>query len=88
MESYQVKQDFLIHRESGLVLQHVEDGSAETRDPDLVSGMLTAIRDFVQDYFTRRDIAGREYRGQARSFEWEVRDLRGKMIASAPFEYG
>ncbi len=48
---YQVKQVFLIHRESGLVLHHVEVGSHETRDPDLVSGMLTAIRDFVQDSF-------------------------------------
>jgi OOP family OmpA-OmpF porin len=48
---YQVKQVFLIHRESGLVLQHVEAGADETRDPDLVSGMLTAIRDFVQDSF-------------------------------------
>jgi OOP family OmpA-OmpF porin len=48
---YQVKQVFLIHRESGLVLHHVEAGSDETRDPDLVSGMLTAIRDFVQDSF-------------------------------------
>ncbi len=48
---YQVKQVFLIHRESGLVLQHVHVGSDETRDPDLVSGMLTAIRDFVQDSF-------------------------------------
>ena len=48
---YQVKQVFLIHRKSGLVLQHVEAGAEETRDPDLVSGMLTAIRDFVQDSF-------------------------------------
>jgi OOP family OmpA-OmpF porin len=48
---YQVKQVFLIHRESGLVLQHVGAASDEAQDPDLVSGMLTAIRDFVQDSF-------------------------------------
>lgn len=49
---YQVTQVFLIHRESGLVLQHVVAGSGESRDPDLVSGMLTAIKDFVQDSFS------------------------------------
>lgn len=48
---YQVEQVFLIHRESGLVLQHVEAGAYETRDPDLFSGMLTAIRDLFQDEF-------------------------------------
>ena len=48
---YQVEQVFLIHRDSGLVLQHVVAGSVEARDPDLVSGMLTAIKDFVQDSF-------------------------------------
>jgi len=48
---YQVEQVFLIHRDSGLVLQHVVAGSVEAQDPDLVSGMLTAIKDFVQDSF-------------------------------------
>ncbi|MBT8363522.1 MAG: OmpA family protein [Deltaproteobacteria bacterium] len=48
---YQVEQVFLIHRDSGLVLQHVVAGFVEAQDPDLVSGMLTAIKDFVQDSF-------------------------------------
>ena len=46
---YHVEQVFLIHRHSGLLLQHVAALSAETKDPDMVSGMLTAIQDFVRD---------------------------------------
>ncbi|MDY6953571.1 MAG: OmpA family protein [Thermodesulfobacteriota bacterium] len=48
---FQVEQIFLIHRETGIVLQHVESKEAMVRDPDLVSGMLTAIQDFVKDSF-------------------------------------
>jgi OOP family OmpA-OmpF porin len=49
---YRVEQVFLIHRESGLLLQHVAVASPEapeTKDPEMVSGMLTAIQDFVRD---------------------------------------
>src|SRR5215472_6661174 len=46
---YRVEQVFLIHRHSGLLLEHVAVPSAETKDPDTVSGMLTAIQDFVRD---------------------------------------
>lgn len=48
---YQVEQVFLIHRESGLLLQHVVSPQAITKDPDMVSGMLTAIQDFIRDSF-------------------------------------
>ena len=48
---YRVEQIFLIERPSGLLLQHVAEGDGEVRDADMVSGMLTAIRDFVQDSF-------------------------------------
>jgi OOP family OmpA-OmpF porin len=48
---YQVEQVFLIHKDSGLVLQHVAGRSIAAQDPDLVSGMLSAIKDFVQDSF-------------------------------------
>ncbi len=49
---YQVEQVFLIHTHTGLVLQHVVAKEVETRDADLVSGMLTAIQDFVKDSFS------------------------------------
>jgi OOP family OmpA-OmpF porin len=48
---YQVEQVFLIHRTAGLVLCHVARRPETARDPDLVSGMLTAIQDFVHDSF-------------------------------------
>jgi outer membrane protein OmpA-like peptidoglycan-associated protein len=46
---YRVDQVFLIHRKSGLLLQHAAANTAETKDPEMVSGMLTAIQDFVHD---------------------------------------
>ena len=52
---FRVEQVFLIDRTSGLLLQHVTDGPGEVRDADMVSGMLTAIRDFVKDSFSVAD---------------------------------
>jgi outer membrane protein OmpA-like peptidoglycan-associated protein len=48
---YRVEQVFLIHRETGLLLAHVEAGGRTVQHLDLVSGMLTAIQDFVHDSF-------------------------------------
>ncbi len=48
---FRVEQVFLIHRETGLLLQHVSAGGAGVQDTDMISGMLTAIRDFVHDSF-------------------------------------
>jgi hypothetical protein len=48
---FQVEEVFLIHRESGLLLAHLSSDPESAEDRDLVSGMLTAIRDFAQDAF-------------------------------------
>jgi len=48
---FQVCDLFLIHRESGILLQHISGAPENQTDSDLISGMLTAIRDFVQDAF-------------------------------------
>lgn len=48
---YRVEQIFLVHRETGLLLQHVVAGSAAVKDADMASAMLTAIRDFARDTF-------------------------------------
>jgi OOP family OmpA-OmpF porin len=48
---YRVEQVFLIHKTTGLMLQHKAIGMTGTLDSDLVSGMLTAIQDFVHDSF-------------------------------------
>lgn len=52
---YQVEQIFFIHGESGIVLDHVVAENIIIQDPDLVSGMLTAIQDFVKDSFDTDD---------------------------------
>lgn len=49
---YRVEQVLLIHRETGLILQHVAARDLESfQDADIVSGMLTAIQDFARDSF-------------------------------------
>ncbi|WP_299410328.1 OmpA family protein [Acaryochloris sp. IP29b_bin.148] len=52
---YQVEQVFLIHKTSGLVLQHLAAETAAAQDADLVSAMFTAIQDFVRDSFSVSD---------------------------------
>ncbi|MFM9958422.1 MAG: OmpA family protein [Phycisphaerales bacterium] len=49
--AFRVEQVFLIHRETGLLLQHLQADAVAGQDPDMVSGMLTAIQDFVKDSF-------------------------------------
>lgn len=52
---YQVKQVFLIHKETGLLLAHVLGEGQTSEKGDLVSSMLSAIKDFVQDSFQPND---------------------------------
>ncbi|MDZ8189193.1 MAG: OmpA family protein [Nostoc sp. ChiSLP02] len=49
---YRVEQIFLIHKESGLLLQHIVMKQIAAHDPDLVAAMLTAIQDFIKDSFS------------------------------------
>lgn len=56
---YRVEQVFLIHGDTGLLLAHAWAPDLAASDPDLISGMLTAIRDFVADSFSReREVGG------------------------------
>ena len=55
---YRVEQVFLIHRKTGLLLQHVSASPGAVQDADMVSGMLTAIRDFVHDSFGGTEAGG------------------------------
>lgn len=52
---FRVEQVLLIHRESGLLLAEALSPSVERRESDLISGMLTAIQDFVRDSFSVSD---------------------------------
>ncbi len=47
---YRVEELFLIQRGSGLLLAHASRGP-ESEEPEVISGMLTAITDFVRDSF-------------------------------------
>jgi OOP family OmpA-OmpF porin len=49
---YQVEQVFLIHRETSLLIQHRVADMAISKDPDMVSSMLSAIQDYMLDSFT------------------------------------
>jgi len=48
---YRVEHVFLIHRETGLLLNSVDFNEAGKSDAELISAMLTAINDFVGDSF-------------------------------------
>jgi outer membrane protein OmpA-like peptidoglycan-associated protein len=48
---YRVEQVFLIHRETGLVLNHLVAPSAPAQDADMVAGLLSAIQQFARDSF-------------------------------------
>lgn len=52
---YQVEQVFLIHKSTGLVLEHLVSAATVAQDPDLVAAMFTAIQDFVRDSFSASD---------------------------------
>ena len=52
---YQVEQVFLIHKESSLLIQHHFSDLVETQDPDMVSGMFSAIQDFIEDSFSTQE---------------------------------
>lgn len=49
--TWPVKQVLLIHRRTGLLLAEVRSPLFASRDSDMVSGMLTAIQDFMRDSF-------------------------------------
>lgn len=51
---YTVTEVFLIHRATGLLLDHVSS-SKQNEDLDIIGSLLTAIRDFAQDTFGRED---------------------------------
>ncbi len=56
---------FYIHKESGLLLTHVHDRSTSASgDEDMISGMLTAIREFAKTAFSEnsdRDLSEIQY---------------------------
>lgn len=58
--SFRVEQVFLIHSETGLLLNSVSLGLGHEADADMVSSMLTAINDFVSDSFSTNADSGQQ----------------------------
>ncbi len=48
---FEIEQIFLIHLKTGLLVSHVASSDDDNVDQELISGMLTAIRDFVSEAF-------------------------------------
>lgn len=57
---YRVEHVFLIHRETGLLLNAVHLGHEGKSDADMVSSMLSAINDFVGDSFLTTEEGNKE----------------------------
>ena len=51
---YQVKSVFLIHKETGLLIQDAYPEESLLDEADMVSSMLTAVQDFVKDSFSNQ----------------------------------
>ncbi|MDH5562679.1 MAG: OmpA family protein [Nitrospirota bacterium] len=51
---FRVEQVFLIHKKTGLLLNHVVAEGISGQGEDVISGMLTAIQDFVRDSFGQK----------------------------------
>jgi hypothetical protein len=75
---FQVQEVFLIHRTSGLLLEHLSQRLVEEPDRDLVSSMLTAIRDFAQDTF------GTDREGELDQIQYGSASI---LIAPGPWAY-
>jgi OOP family OmpA-OmpF porin len=48
---YRVEQVFLIHKETGLLIEHLSFDPSLNQDADVISSMLTAVQDFIRDSF-------------------------------------
>ncbi|MDH3645212.1 MAG: OmpA family protein [Gammaproteobacteria bacterium] len=50
---YRVEEVFLIKREDGLLVEHLQHDDVVSTDSDAVSAMFTAIQDFIHDSFSQ-----------------------------------
>ena len=57
---FRVEQVFFIHKSTGLLLNHVVAEGVSGQGEDVISGMLTAIQDFVRDSFGHTSEEGLE----------------------------
>lgn len=71
---FQIHEIFLIHKETGILVGHVSEHSSQPgAEQELISGMLTAIKDFAQTLFSGEE--GRELH----EVQYEDRQIRLEM---------
>ncbi|MDQ6990693.1 MAG: hypothetical protein Q9M11_03075 [Mariprofundaceae bacterium] len=58
--NYRIEQIFLIHKETSLLLKHIALDPSHHEDADVVSSMLTAVQDFINDSFSSSENQGIE----------------------------
>ena len=75
---FEVAEVFLIHRDSGLLLQHVSRDPGVLEDSEIIGGMLTAIRDFTAQAF------GRDQQGSLDEIQYSDRRI---LIEAAEHAY-
>ena len=75
-----VREIFLIQHHSGLLLAHHQPQGGEGRDSDIISAMLTAIRDFVQDSFEPNPSDANAELGEIRFGDQQIAIESGKHI--------
>ncbi|MEG3767016.1 OmpA family protein [Alteromonas sp. 14N.309.X.WAT.G.H12] len=69
---YQVHQVFVIHRETGTLLNSVSLDPEKSKDGDLVSSMLVAMNDFVADAFSDNNQADETEIGEIRTGDFTL----------------
>jgi outer membrane protein OmpA-like peptidoglycan-associated protein len=79
---YRVEEVFLIHKETGLVLNHVTEPTISAKDADMVAGMLSAIKQFFQDGLRARQDEPLDNVG-AGEFRLWIEDSPHAVIAAA-----
>jgi outer membrane protein OmpA-like peptidoglycan-associated protein len=88
---YRVEQVFLIHRETGLLMQHQSQDGTQIGDSEAISGMLTAIQDFIRDSFSTEKTAELESVEVGDYTVWIERGpyavLAGVIRGVAPYEF-
>lgn len=50
-----IRSVFLIHKETGLVLNHAEHEDNPIKEPEMIASMMTAIRSFVNDWVDKNE---------------------------------
>jgi OOP family OmpA-OmpF porin len=78
---YRVEHIFLIQRSSGLLLTHVSAPSAAVQDPDMMSSMMTVVRDFVRDSVGASDQESVEEMKIGELFFWAEQGPQAMLVA-------